>query len=233
MAGTAIFDLDRTLTRRPTWLRFVWRLNRSRPLFWLQIPWLLANAVAHKLGLIDRTAIKDRFMATFSWADRDTVEAAGRMFAAKEVTQGLRASVGALIAEHRKAGDRVYLATAASDFIAHPIANALSLDGAICTQTAWTGSPPRGARVEGRNCYGEEKLMYVRAAIENGTFPGPVTVYSDHVSDLQLLQLADHGIAANPSRKLREEAIRLGLPIIDLDRMPDADATGSMTQERT
>lgn len=223
MPGTAIFDLDRTLTRKPTWTRFVTRMNRGRAAFWAQMPWLAVNAAAHKMGLLDRTGIKNRFMATFGWATREEVEARGRAFAEDEVRMGLRAGVRGLIEHHRALGDRLYLATAASDFIAGPIAEALALDGVISTRTDWGAGQGRGARVAGTNCYGEEKVRYVEAALTGGDIVRPLTVYSDHVSDLQLLLLADRGVAANPSAKLRREARRRGLAIIDLDEAGGAE----------
>lgn len=227
MSGTAIFDLDQTLTRQATWMRFVWRFNGHRPTFWIRVPWLGVSAVAHKLGLIDRTGIKNRFMSTFARAERETIEAAGRSFAATEIRTGLRAGVHNLIEQHRAFGDRIYLATAASDFIAMPIAEGLGLDGVICTQTDWSRAGQGGVRVAGLNCYGAEKLRRVREAIDSGALAGPITVYSDDVSDLQLLLLADRGVAANPSTQLRNQARKRGLPIINLD-LPDATSPANM-----
>ncbi|WP_084399845.1 HAD family hydrolase [Henriciella aquimarina] len=231
MAGTAIFDLDRTLTRKPTWMRFVFRFNRHRPLFWAQAPWLAVCAGAHKLGLIDRTGIKNRFLATLGWADRDRVETAGRAFAEREAETGLRAGVKALIERHREDGDRLYLATAASDFIATPLSDMLGLDGVICTQTDWPEDRKRGPRVAGRNCYGPEKARRVNEALEDAQVSRPMTVYSDHVSDLQLLLLADTGVAANPSAKLHRQARQHGLVIMNLDLNEGAPATSRAGRE--
>ena len=77
-----------------------------------------------------------------------------------------------------------------------------------------------GLQVDGLNCYGPEKLARVRQALDRGEISRPLTVYSDHVSDLQLLLLADRGVAANPSARLRREAVAHGLAIMDLDRDP-------------
>ncbi|WP_018147801.1 HAD family hydrolase [Henriciella marina] len=229
MAGTAIFDLDRTLTRQPTWLRFVWRFNRRRPLFWFQIPWLAGCAIAHKAGLIDRTAIKNHFLATLGWASREQVERAGRDFAVREIETGLRPGARDLIVRHRGVGDRIYLATAASDFIADPIADLLGVDGVFCTQTVWKTSAATNHMIDGRNCYGAEKLRCIQAALARGDVKRPLTIYSDHVSDLQLLILANQGVAANPSKALRDLARQNGLSITDLDliqaNLPGAQAT--------
>lgn len=217
MAGTAIFDLDRTLTRLPTWSRFIWRINRGRPAFWLKLPWLVFSALSYKAGAIDRTNIKNRFLSTLDWACRETIEAEGRAFARDEIQSGLRRGVSALVAKHRSAGDKIYLATAAMDFIASPIAELLGFDGVICTRTEWPAERGEAPVVSGKNCYGAEKFRQVSEMLNSGVVTRPVAFYSDHVSDLDLMRLADVGIAVNPSGKLRREARRLGLPIIDLN----------------
>ena len=58
MAGTAIFDLDRTITREPTWTRFLIFVNKRRPAFWLALPVLALHGLAHKLGLASRELVK-------------------------------------------------------------------------------------------------------------------------------------------------------------------------------
>ncbi len=220
MTGTVVFDLDRTLTRQPTWLRFVLRMNRHRAGFWLSLPWLATCALAHKARLLDRTGIKNRFLATLSWADRAAIEAGGKAFAADEIRAGLRRGARSTIGQHRAAGARIYLATAASDFIAAPIAEALGLDGVICTRTDWSQPGRASHRVAGRNCHGPEKLRRVAEALARGQISRPVTVYSDDVSDLGLLLFADRGVAANPSAQLRRAAGRHGLETADLDDVP-------------
>ena len=228
MPGTVIFDLDRTLTRQPTWTRFVWRMNRHRPAFWARMPLLLWYVISYKLGLIDRTSVKNRFMRTLTWAGEARIREEAGVFAVDEVHKGLRAGVARIIREHRKTGDRLYLATAASDFIANPIAHLLEIEGVICTNTIWHEGI--GLQVDGQNCYGQEKVVRVTQALERGDIQRPLTVYSDHVSDLPLLLMAEQGIAANPSWKLRREAKIHGLPIMNLS-LDDVRVPGTAIRE--
>jgi len=231
MAGSAIFDLDRTLTRHPTWLRFLHHANRNRPAFVMQVPLLGVFALAHKLGRMDRSAIKTRFMSTLGWAGREAIEQAGRDFAEVEIGRGLRAGARNLIERHRAAGHRLVLATAASDFIAEPIGNGLGLDDVICTRTSWPDGPAGAPCVDGINCDGAEKYRRVMAAISAGSLPRPLHIYSDHVSDLDLLRLADHGVATNPSPELRRQAHRHGLAILDLDTGEEKSVGGAFRHE--
>lgn len=233
MPATAVFDLDRTLTRLPTWTRFVYQANRHRPVFWLKLPVLVAQMLGYKLGLMDRTAIKNKFIATLAWAGRARLEDAGRLFADIEVKRGLRSRAKDQLDWHRARGDKLYMATAAIDFVSGPIAERLGFDGIICTRTAWPTEPNGVPVIDGLNCYDDEKLRQVQAAVETGEITGPVYFYSDHVSDLDLLIWADKGVAVNPSAKLRQRAPDYGVMILDLDRDIMDTAIGGDDKEDT
>ncbi len=218
MPGTAVFDLDRTLTRLPTWTRFVYQANRHRPIFWLRLPVLVAQMLGYKLGLMDRTTIKNKFLATLAWAGRNRLEEAGKRFAEIEVQRGLRSRAKEQLDWHRARGDTLYMATAAIDFVSGPIADLLGFDGIICTRTAWPTNPKGVPVIDGLNCYDDEKFRQVKAAVDTGDIKRPLYFYSDHVSDLDLLVWADTGIAVNPSAKLRHAATPNGLITLDMDR---------------
>lgn len=212
MAGTAIFDLDRTLTSQPTWTRFLVFANLARPGFWARFPLLAAHGIAHKLGLKSRDSVKVHALRTLRWADAATLDALADTFAARELESGLRLRAREVIEAHRKAGDRIVLATAAADFIADRIATGLGFDQVISTRVARGEAGRTAPALIGANCYGEEKLARVEAELEGGR---PVTVYTDHVSDLPLMNWADTAVAVNPSAGLARAARKRGYVIAD------------------
>lgn len=215
MAGTAIFDLDRTITRAPTWTDFLIRTNATRPMFWLRFPGIVARMVGYTLGLSTRDAIKSAGIRSFAGLSPAALAKAGRDFIAHRIARGdLRPGAVAAIARHRVRGDRLILITAAVDVVAEPLAGELGFDDVICTRIGWSGGRPH---LSGRNCYGAEKLRLLEAL---GPLAPPVYAYSDHISDLDLLTRADHGVAVNPSAALRRAAPAHGLEIRDFDR-PD------------
>jgi HAD superfamily hydrolase (TIGR01490 family) len=212
MPGTAIFDLDKTITRAPTWTRFIFFVNRARIPFLLRLPWLLGHGIAHKLGLASRDSVKAHSLLTLAWLDRDALEKAADTFIAREVAQGLHPGAVAAIKWHTQRGDRLVIATAAVDLLADRLAAALGFDQVIATRLDWAphGTVP-APRMSGANCYGAEKLR----RIGEHTFLRPVFAYSDHVSDLAMLEQADHGIAVNPSRGLRRAAPERNVRVVD------------------
>ncbi|KCZ87932.1 HAD family hydrolase [Hyphomonas johnsonii] len=212
MPGTAIFDLDKTITRAPTWTRFVFFVNRARVPFLLRLPWLIGHGIAHKMGLASRDSVKAHSLRTLAWLDRDALEEAADTFIAREVAQGLHPGAVAAIKWHARRGDRLVIATAAVDLLADRLAAALGFDQVIATRLDWTtGGKVRPPRLAGLNCYGTEKLR----RIDDCRFHGPVFAYSDHVSDLAMLAQADHGIAVNPSRGLRRAAPGHQVRVVD------------------
>ncbi|MEM6651951.1 MAG: HAD-IB family hydrolase [Pseudomonadota bacterium] len=218
MPGTAFFDMDRTLTRSGTWSRYMFSVNKARPLFYLRLPLLALHAIAYKVGIRSRQSVKEHGLKTLTWANREDLERAADRFAEREIRQGLRRQSRFVVAKHRSVGDKLVIATAAVDLVARPIANKLGIETLICTELEWSAQGRLTGKLAGPNCYGEDKLNLIRAANEKQSFETPITGYSDHISDLPLLQWADHGVAVNPSRKLARIADKAGLRTEDWEQ---------------
>lgn len=218
MPGTAIFDLDKTLTTRGTWSRFVFTISRHRPVFWIKLPAALGFGLLHVVGIIDRDGLKERMVRLFlsGRSKSDLIGRAGA-FADAEVTEGLRKSARRVIEAHKSQGDRVVIASAAVDLIVDPVADRLGVDETICTGLVWSRDGELTGRLAGPSCYGEEKLRRIKERFGDDRSGGEITFYSDHVSDLDALIWADGGVAVNPCKKLRLAAERNGLKIEDWD----------------
>lgn len=213
MPATAIFDLDRTITKAPTWTRFLLFVNGKRPGFWLSAPALIGQAVAYKMGLADRDSVKKRGLRTLSHLSQQQFAAAAEDFIRREVGDGLRPGAVSAIQWHQRRGDRLVIATAAIAPIAEALGRALGFHDIVATQLDWAPGAPPAPRLAGANCYGPEKLRRLEAVgLSQADF-----LYSDHISDLDILLRAKHGIAVNPSSALRAAAPARGLTIADFD----------------
>lgn len=228
MAGTAIFDLDRTITRSPTWTPFLFHVNGLRPTFLVRFLLLALHMIGYKLKLASRDSIKAHGVRTLVGIDRATLQVKADAFVADRLAHDLRPGARAAITFHRTRGDRLILATAAVDIVAEPFGRALGFDEVIATRLSWSA----GASVpmiDGANCYGAEKLRRIAEIHALRPFDGPVFAYSDHVSDLKLLCQADYGIAVNPSFGLRHAARTCGIKIVDFDAPPSFPTTMEQT----
>ena len=216
MAGTALFDLDRTITRAPTWTWFLIHVNGRRPRFAGQFALIALRMIAYKLRLVPRTSIKAAGLRSLCGHSRAELQAKADTFVAGVLASGLRPGAEAAIKAHKARGDRLVLVTAAVDVVAEPLARALGFDDVICTRLIWPAGG-RGPVLDGENCYGAEKLRRIADLQAERPFSQPTYAYSDHVSDLELLREADHGIAVNPSKRLRRAASEHGLEIVDFE----------------
>lgn len=206
MQRLAIYDMDKTITRSPTWTPFLraWAMRR---------PWRMA-ALAASVGpaalylskRIDRARLKEmtQRLVMGRGAAIATVEYVAGRFASTVVAGKVWDDARARIAADRAAGYRVVMATASYDFYVRPIAAALGITDVIATPS----TVEHGRllpRIAGENCYGEAKLRMIEAWMaREGIARGDAHVrfYSDHVSDAPTLDWADEAFAVNPHAPL-------------------------------
>ena len=218
MAGTALFDLDKTITRHGTWSRFVRYATGGGLDFWGKLPLAGLQAVKYKAGLANRASVKVRSIELYlEGRTRTELDALARRFVEQDIAQGLRKQARTVIEAHRAAGDQLIIASAAVDLIVAPMAEALGFDGYICTNLQWDANDRLLAPLDGENCYGEEKLRRVEAYFDGERPTGPISFYSDHVTDLPCLVWADKGVAVNPNPPLRRQAPANEVEIVDWD----------------
>lgn len=225
----SIYDMDRTLTRRGTfvpWLVF-W-LRDQAPWRVLLVPLLLLPALAFQLGWLDRGSLK-------SWAHRIVmggavpmarVEAAAAQFAARILADDIFPGALASIAADRALGRRLAIATASNAYYAAAIGAALGITDVIATRSQRDGDRVLAA-IDGENCYGDAKARMIAVWLyRNGLGDVAWRFYSDHISDLPAFEAAlasgGEAIAVNPSAGLRAEAMRRGWPIGDWGQPEDS-----------
>jgi HAD superfamily phosphoserine phosphatase-like hydrolase len=220
MTGISIFDVDRTLTLRPTYTLFL--LGAA----WRSAPWRLAFspiialvAIPYALRLLPRRRMKEAMHALLLGhrLSRGRAEALARAFSDRLARAGLYPEGVALIAAERAAGRRVMLATAAPAFYIAPLAAELGITDIIATASVWDGEHLT-ARIGGENCYGASKRDMIGAhlaAVGIDRDCAHVRFYSDHLSDLPTFEWSDEPIAVNPSPSLLAAARARGWTILD------------------
>ena len=218
MHRLAIYDMDKTITRRPTWTPFLRAWARAHP---ARLAGLAATAGPVALYLarrIDRARLKEMTQGLVMGRSVDRAAAArvAESFAAAIAGAHVFDDARARIAADRAEGYRVVLATASYDFYVRPIAAALGIEDVIATPSTVEGDR-LVARIAGENCYGEAKLRMIRAWMNAHGIAredAHVRFYSDHFSDAPTLDWADEPFAVNPHRKLRALAEARGWPIL-------------------
>lgn len=218
MPGTAIFDLDKTITRQGTWSRFVRYATGGGFGFWGKLPANGWQALKYKAGFADRASVKVCSISLYlAGQTRADLQAKADEFVRRDIKHGLRKEARNVIEAHRAAGDRLVIASAAVDLICDAMARELGFDGVICTKMSWSAEGRLLPGLDGENCYGEEKLRRVEEFFGGKRPPGPIVFYSDHHTDLPCLNWADRGVGVNPSAKLRSLAPKNNVEVVDWD----------------
>lgn len=220
MHMVAIYDMDKTITRSPTWTPFLvhaaWRLAPWRLTL---LPLAGVLALGYAVGLLDRARLKEVTQALLIGraVPGDRLAAAAGAFADRIVAHGCFADATARIAADRAAGRRLVMATASYGFYAGAIGTRLGFDSVIATEAARDDAGRVLARIDGENCYGPAKLDRVQRwlAAENlDRSDLRLTFYSDHVSDAPTLAWVDEAVAVNPESPLRALAGERGWRIV-------------------
>lgn len=217
MQPLALYDMDKTITRRATyaaWLLF-WARTHA-PWRLLLAPLALLAGAGYLLRLVGRARLKELNQALFMGAaDEAAVAAAADAFAARTLATNVRADALGAIAADRAAGRRVVIATASYAFYAAAIGRALGIEDVIATESVRAGGRIL-PRIAGDNCYGPAKRAMVEAWLAaRGLAVAPLRFYSDHVSDAPMFERAAEPVAVSPSPPLRRLAAARGWPVRD------------------
>jgi HAD superfamily hydrolase (TIGR01490 family) len=221
MTDLAVYDMDRTITRRPTYTPFLLHCaTRRAPWRLLFLPLVTLSMLAYVARLIDRARLKEinhHLLIGRTIRPRD-LKPLVESFADRQVASNIRPGARSAIARDKAEGRRLVLATASYRLYADAIAERLGFDDVIGTGSVIGLDERVHARIAGENAYGEAKMRMIAEWVGKSCFneaQGHVRFYSDHVSDRPAFEWADEPVAVNPHGKLRRLAQERGWAIED------------------
>jgi len=221
VSDLAVYDMDRTVTRRPTYTPFLLHCAvRRAPWRLLLLPFVLLSLLAYALRLIDRARLKEinHHLLIGHRVHLHDLRPLVESFADKQVLTNIRPGARAAIARDKKEGRRLVLATASYRLYADSIAERLGFDDVIGTGSLIGLDERVHAKIGGENAYGEAKMRMIADWVEKSGLRGVhghVRFYSDHVSDRPAFEWSDEPVAVNPHGKLRRLAEEKGWAIED------------------
>lgn len=199
-----VFDLDGTLTKRDTYLPFLlgylfrhpWRFIRT-----LHLPFAV---LIHLLGLRSNSWLKQVFLkACMGDLSRKSLIPWVKNFTQSLLHSGLRAGAIKKLHQYKKDGATLVLVSASLDIYVEEIGYSLGFKHIICTQVKWDENDCLMGELLTENCYGHEKVRRIIKWLRENQQEHVDIAYTDHHSDLPLLQWANVGVAVNPTEKLR------------------------------
>lgn len=221
MIRLAIYDMDRTITRLPTFTGFLLHAATRRQQWrLLLVPFVGLALLAYALRLVDRARLKEwnQSLLVGQSIHPDELAPIAESFARKTLTRNILADARARIAADLAEGYRLVMATASYKLYAAAIASKLGFDATVATNTLAGLDTRIMAKIDGENCYGPAKLRMITAWMHDEGIKREdsyIRFYSDHVSDSPAMDWADEAFAVNPHGPLRKRARAKGWAILD------------------
>ncbi len=213
----AFFDLDKTVIAKASIMAFARDFRREGLLtrrtmakgLWTQVIYVHLGASSKKLARVRQSVLA----VTRGWD-----QAQVRQVVDDKLTSAIDpityVEARELIEEHRRAGRRVYLVSAAPAEIVEPLARHLGAHEAVAS-LARVGADGRYTGELERYAYGEEKAALIRhLASRDGLDLAASFAYSDSATDVPMLETVGHPVAVNPDRALRRIAQLRGWEIV-------------------
>lgn len=221
-ARVAIYDLDRTVLRKPTFTLFLlWAAYRDAPWRLLLLPALAALMIGYALRLYGRDRFKPAAIRLMLGARLSPARAAklAADFAAWRVPRDVPPGAAACIARDRGEGYRLLMATAAPEFYARAIADALGFDAIVASRHRRDADGNWLPLLDGPNCYGVEKARRVGEwlAAHAATGASHIRAYSDHASDAPTFALASEAWLVGRGDKFVRLAAKHGWQVVDFE----------------
>lgn len=124
----------------------------------------------------------------------DDVDAEGHSFASYVQTRFLRTDVMARLRWHQKMGHRTVMVSASLRPYLEPLASALGIERALCTDVEHDGDR-YGTRLAGANCRAAEKAVRLQSWLDvEGIRHAEIWAYGDSRGDREMLEIAHHPV---------------------------------------
>jgi HAD superfamily hydrolase (TIGR01490 family) len=217
----ALFDLDGTLIARDSdhaFGEFMVRVGWADP-----VAWAARNDEFFRMyqaGALDVPAYVD--FATSAWRGRAEPELAGMRarFMHEVIEPLLQERALELVRSHQRAGDLCAIVTATNEFVTRPIADALGVAELLAIELERDERGCVTGAIRGVPTYQQGKVLRVEQWLSARglawTDFARISVYSDSINDLPLLERATDPVATNPSPTLEAIAAARGWRILRL-----------------
>jgi putative phosphoserine phosphatase/1-acylglycerol-3-phosphate O-acyltransferase len=218
--SAAFFDMDGTLLHGESQFAFLLCCLRRGVAPPFRSLLVAAKYASYLLGLSQNAKqLRASGFALFAGVSVQRLETMGAEFFDFKLAHRIRRQSVALVAAHQKCGHTTVLVTSACELVARPFAARFGFDAIIATRLLTRDGFYTGER-ELPEPYGAGKRQIVERFCEQHSIsPSESFAYTDHHTDLSLLEFVGHPIAVNPTRKLQAIAATKKWPTMDLDSL--------------
>ncbi|NQT29721.1 MAG: HAD family hydrolase [Candidatus Saganbacteria bacterium] len=215
MNTAVFFDVDKTIIDGYTQVilvKYLLKRNEFPLTVYCQI---VAWYLFYKFGITtDIIFIRDKAIKTLRGWDEEKLEGLVRECFDAHIKTRVFTEIKALIDEHIRNGEKIVLVSSSLDVIIDRLKNYLGANAVICTKLEVKNGIYTG-RVVKPDIYGEAKANAIKEfAVKEGINLGASYAYSDHISDLPMLELVGNPVGVNPDMQLAKVCKRKGWEVL-------------------
>ena len=209
----AFFDVDGTLLKSTIVHCYVWMRSSQMP-FFLKHLWIIGflPKIVYYLILdsISRTRFNEVFYRNYRGLEVAEMKALSTEIFEAYIRPKIFSEAVSQIQEHKEQGTAVVLVTGSLDFVVQPIAEYLAVDAVLAPQLReqhgqFTGELTTAPLI------GEAKAKAMRNYADQHEISLEESyAYGDSQSDLPMLECVGNPVVVNPSKALRQKALKSG-----------------------
>lgn len=187
--AVAVFDFDGTLTSKNTTLSF---LHYSDPFrFYCLLPVLLPILCLYASNIISIDQLNGWLCHFFfKGKSKAQLHAIGLDFALNKLPSYMRTEAILKLREHQENAHPCILATAAYDLYIKPWGDLHGFTAVLCTEIACDGKGTLTGKLNGKSCYGPEKVNRIKQVLPG--FDDVIYAYGDSAGDKEMLSFATY-----------------------------------------
>lgn len=209
----AFFDFDGTIIAGYSILAFLKDRVRRREIGATSLARTAVSLAQSALGQIGSRELISRGMHEWSGRPLADLEALGERLFESELRERIFPEIRPLLADHRRQGHVIAIATSAVPFQVEPVARELGIEHVLCTRLETVDGRLTG-KSRGPVLWGRSKAEAVREfARAQGIDLRRSHFYADGDEDVALMQLVGHPHPTNPRPQLERMARAKGWPI--------------------
>ena len=209
----AFFDLDLTITSRDSFRYYLNKQYLSNLRNWHFVPHIILWGILRKLRVISLQVFKEKALVSLVGKNETVMKDTAKSFFEKHLVNIIRTRALKKIGWHKERGHFTFIVSSCPDIYILPLTEHLGCDGYECSRLAYRDTKFVG-KIDGRDCLGPEKVERLQAILENKDLDlAHSYAYSDHESDLPLLEYVGNPIAVTPTEELRRIASQRGWKI--------------------
>lgn len=196
----ALFDFDGTLTIGDTLMPFL-RFVVGKPVYYSKLLMLSPVLAGYLAGVVRNDIAKQIVLRGYLGGfPVDRLLEQGDAFSERVIPRMERPQGMERLAWHQRQGHRCILVSASLDIYLQRWARERGLALALTSSLQVSENGLVQGRLQGANCFGEEKVSRVRQALAD-TRPEKIYAYGDTRGDMPMLRFADEGYLWSPGQK--------------------------------